>query len=138
MKSDIKYYLYVKLIVANANQKILKSRSSAMFFRNFSLAIPYYMRQFNFNAFLSSKNGDHAHYRSLVVFQHSGCFELLKSFCILECQNPAMAEECLALASEVRFRILPDQNCTVLSNEILTLIYIFVSCANAVVALAYA
>lgn len=60
-----------------------------------------------------------------------------------------MAEECLALASEVRFRILPDQNCTVLSNEILTLtlnlyvkssIYkvLFVSCANVVVALAYA
>ena len=48
---------------------------------------------------------------------------LPKSFCILECQNPAMAEECLALASEVRFRILPDQNCTVLSNEILTLTF---------------
>ena len=111
----------MKLIVANANQKILKSRSSAMFFRNFSLA--NLTTCVSFNAFLSSKNGDHAHYRSLVVFQHSGCFELLKSFCILECQNPAMAEECLALASEVRFRILPDQNCTVLSNEILTLTY---------------
>ena len=67
---------------------------------------PKIRRQFNA---LSSKNAGHAHYRNLAIIQHSSCFELLNSFCILECQNPAMAEKCLALASEVRFRILPTR-----------------------------